>query len=112
MKGSIKKSLEEEISKLNVAFEELQISSIKDKEYRKKKFDQVYASYKELKTKIDKYNELEKDSKLNETLAGKVGEAIRWYEAKAKDWKDVNLMKLQEKVDCTMNGQEFLERFA
>ena len=69
MKGDIKKSLQKEIEKVNVNFEELQISSIKDKDHRRKKFDDVDASYKEQKTKLHKYNELEKDSELDGALS-------------------------------------------
>ena len=92
-------------------FEQLQISSIKNKESREKKFQEVYGFYKDLKTKIKKYNELDKNSDLDQNLENKVGEAVRWYEAKLNDWNEKTLNRIQDRVDCTINAQEFIKNF-
>lgn len=93
-------------------FEQLQISSIKNKESREKKFQEVYELYKDLKTKIKKYQELDKHSELDHNLEDKVGEAVRWYEAKLNDWNEKVLNRIQDRVDCTINAQEFMKKFA
>ena len=111
MKDTIKHSLEKQINQLNVEFEQLQISSIKNKESREKKFQEVYGFYKDLKTKIKKYNQLDKNSDLDQNLENKVGEAVRWYEAKLNDWNEKTLNRIQDRVDCTINAQEFIKNF-
>ena len=65
MKDDLRKCLEKNIKNFNTDLGNLQISYIKDKESRKKRFDRTYEDYKDLKTRIDKYKELDQYSKLD-----------------------------------------------
>lgn len=67
---------------MNVEFEELQISFIKDKEARKKKLDSLSKQHKELKNELERFFMIDKAQNLEKLFNQILEESIRMFKNK------------------------------